>query len=413
MKRASQRPTLELLEERRLLATCHVVRLGDFGAGGDLGGGHSRGDLRFCINKSNSEPGPDVIDINVNGTISLTGPLPVLASDMEIQGPGVGLLTLNANAVTRAFTVASGADVEIFGLTMTGGKPPDLAGGAILNAGTLVLRAVRITGNQAFNSLNWTWNTYGGGIANNGNLTVIDSSIDNNFTAAEDNEALGGGIYNSASGTLSVYSSTIGSNVAGDNFFCCDGYGGAIYNAGSAVVFNSTIVANEAKNLGGGIFVRPGTDTFTLISHSTVAGNRGGGIYCLGGDDVYLRNTIVAMNVQGDVRGVVISGGYNLIGNSNGASGFADTDILNVDPMLDQIKDNGGPTLTVALLPGSPAIDAGDNADAPEWDQRGPGYPRIVNGRIDIGAFEVQATGAPPSLDLTALITAVKVKRRK
>jgi hypothetical protein len=61
------------------------------------------------------------------------------------------------------------------------------------------------------------------------------------------------------------------------------------------------------------------------------------------------------------------------------------------------LADNGGPTQTMALLPGSPAIDAGDNTVASEWDQRGRGYPRIVNGIIDIGAFEFQGTTAPPS----------------
>ena len=75
--------------------------------------------------------------------------------------------------------------------------------------------------------------------------------------------------------------------------------------------------------------------------------------------------------------------------------------------MLGPLADNGGPTQTHALLPGSPAIDAGDNTDAPEWDQRGIGFPRIVNGTIDIGAFEVQATGAPlPANPLAVLITA-------
>src|SRR5262245_3680532 len=92
MRRFSQRPTLEMLEDRRLLATCHVSRLGDFGAGGDLGGGHSRGDLRYCINKANELPGHDTIDINAIGTINLTGPLPELSTDMDIVGPGSALI---------------------------------------------------------------------------------------------------------------------------------------------------------------------------------------------------------------------------------------------------------------------------------------------------------------------------------
>src|SRR5271166_6347501 len=68
--------------------------------------------------------------------------------------------------------------------------------------------------------------------------------------------------------------------------------------------------------------------------------------------------------------------------------------MLNVNPLLDPLQNNGGPTQTMALLPGSPAIRDGDTANAPAYDQRGPGFPRIVNGFIDIGAFEVQSTNA-------------------
>jgi hypothetical protein len=93
--------------------------------------------------------------------------------------------------------------------------------------------------------------------------------------------------------------------------------------------------------------------------------------------------------------------GHNLIGNGSGSSGFDPTDLVGtasnpIDPLLGPLADNGGPTLTMALLPGSPAIDAGDNTDAPMWDQRGPGFRRIVNGTIDIGAYEVQAHAHNP-----------------
>jgi hypothetical protein len=93
---------------------------------------------------------------------------------------------------------------------------------------------------------------------------------------------------------------------------------------------------------------------------------------------------------------------YNLIGDGSGMTGLSNGVSGNlvgsadnpIDPLLGPLADNGGPTLTHALLPGSPAIDAGNNAYATDWDQRGPGYPRIVNGIIDIGAFEVQAPAA-------------------
>jgi hypothetical protein len=139
-----------------------------------------------------------------------------------------------------------------------------------------------------------------------------------------------------------------------------------------------------------------------IVNHSTVAGNmalaEGGGIASVGGA-LLARNTILAGNtVSGgsgpDLNGVLTSLGHNLIGDTAGASGFVASDLLNIDALLGPLQDNGGPTQTMALLPGSPAIDAGDNTDAPAYDQRGPGYPRIVNGKIDIGAFEVQPGGA-------------------
>ncbi len=142
----------------------------------------------------------------------------------------------------------------------------------------------------------------------------------------------------------------------------------------------------------------------------------GGGIYVHGSSDqgMNLKNNIVAGNSAGkgsDVYGVVTSDGFNVIGDSSDGIGYTSTDLLNVDPLLGPLADNGGPTLTMALLPGSPAIDAGDNTDAPEFDQRGPGFPRIVNGTIDIGAFEVQASSLPaplphPEFELLALFLA-------
>jgi hypothetical protein len=112
-------------------------------------------------------------------------------------------------------------------------------------------------------------------------------------------------------------------------------------------------------------------------------------------DTLLADNTVAGpgTNTSPDLAGGLGSQGHNLIGSSQGGSGYAATDLLNVDPRLGPLQDNGGSTQTMALLSGSPAIDAGDNTDAPMWDQRGPGFRRIVNGIIDIGAFEVQAHG--------------------
>jgi hypothetical protein len=125
-----------------------------------------------------------------------------------------------------------------------------------------------------------------------------------------------------------------------------------------------------------------------------------------------LHNTLIAGNLRDatsttadDVFGSLNPGGdYNLIGDGTGMTGLSNGVNGNrvgsadspIDPLLGPLTFNGGPTLTHALLSGSPAMDAGNNAYAADWDQRGPGYPRIVNGIIDIGAFEVQAHAHGP-----------------
>jgi hypothetical protein len=124
----------------------------------------------------------------------------------------------------------------------------------------------------------------------------------------------------------------------------------------------------------------------------------GGGIRNAGSSTLNVRNTILAGNLirfsSNDLDGRLSSSGYNLIGNTQGGSGFAPTDLLDVDPRLGPLQDNGGPTRTMALLPGSPALDAGDNTDAPDFDQRGEGFDRVVGGVIDIGAYEAQVGAA-------------------
>jgi hypothetical protein len=173
-------------------------------------------------------------------------------------------------------------------------------------------------------------------------------------------------------------------------------FGGGILNSfsGELTVSNSTLAGNSATTQGGGIDNDGGSLT---VSNATISGNaavQGGGL-CNEGT-MTCRDSIFAGNTAGDgpdLFGNLGSRGYNLIGNTSGCDGLDPTDLCNVDSLLGSLQDNGGPTWTMALLPGSPAIDAGDPADAPAWDQRGPGFDRVVNGRIDIGALEVQAGG--------------------
>jgi hypothetical protein len=140
-----------------------------------------------------------------------------------------------------------------------------------------------------------------------------------------------------------------------------------------------------------------------MVDFCTVSGNAahdgsGGGIY-IGhvsweSPTVTISTSLVAGNsapTGQDLSGAFDSLGHSLIGDTHHSSGWVGTDLLNVDPKLGPLQDNGGPTWTMALLPGSPAIDAGNNALLPpgvQYDQRGPGFLRIVNGTVDIGAYE-------------------------
>jgi hypothetical protein len=306
----------------------------------------------------------DTINFSVVGTINVGNALPLLAGNVSIDGPGPDLVTVRRDTGGNysIFTVTRDVMVNISGLTISNGS--DGRGGGIFNSGTLALRHSVVTGNS------------GAGIYNNGmngraTLTISDSTISGNS---------GDGILNG--GTVTISNSTVSGNS-----------GSGIDNEFSVMttVSNSTIAGNTAT-FGGGILSYAGG--LTTVTNSTIAGNNanyGGGISLISGSMV-ARNTIIAGNTAPsgypDVLGNIGSQGHNLIGNTQGASGWVDTDLLNVDPLLGALQNNGGPTQTMALLPGSPAIDAGDNTGAPMWDQRGPGFPRIEHGVIDIGAFE-------------------------
>jgi hypothetical protein len=375
-----------------------VDRRTDTGEGDGL-----MGDLRYCI--TNATDG-DSITFVVTGTINLTQALPDLNQSIDIEGPGSNLLTVrrNTGGDYRVFTVTSGT-VTISGLAIANGVAA--SGGGVYNSGTLTISDARISQNDRGipSEIN------GGGIYNSGNLSVGASTISGNggnncFGCG----GYGAGIYNSNTGSLTINDSTISGNVLAGWSFDALAYavGAGVFNGGTLTISNSTISHNRAETLScsydcesrgvaGGIG-NWGTATL-MISNSTVSGNSAnnsvGGI----AGSLYMRNTILAQNYDygdysfPDLGGRLLSSGYNLIGNSNGGTGYDETDLLNVDPLLGPLQDNGGPTFTQALLPGSPAIDAGDPdfVGPPDFDQRGDGFPRIVNGIVDIGAFEVQS----------------------
>ena len=220
--------------------------------------------------------------------------------------------------------------------------------------------------------------SYGGGISNYGTLTITNSSIYGNQCGQS-----GGGIY-SASGTLTIASSLVSANRAVTKF---GGSSGGIL-AGTLTFINSTLSNNYANLSTGGIEVGGG-----VITNSTISGNNGS-ISVFG--VLEIENTILnasagSANITNE-GGTVTSLGYNLSSDDGGGLLTGPGDQINTDPMLGPLQDNGGPTLTHALLPGSPGIDAGDPnlTPPPFYDQRGPDFYRLRNDRIDIGSFEVQ-----------------------
>jgi hypothetical protein len=180
-------------------------------------------------------------------------------------------------------------------------------------------------------------------VSSAGTVTIAGLAIADGSTAGP------GGILNDHSG-LTVTDSTPSDNSGGT-------YGaGGIDNAGTLTVTDSTLAGNSAAILGGGI---DNAGTLT-VADSTLAGNNalaGGGIYRF--EDALpptVADTIFANNTAptgSDVYGAVTSLGFNLIGNPSGRSGFVAADLLNVDPLLGPLQDNGGPTETMALLPGT------------------------------------------------------------
>ena len=289
-------------------------------------------------------------------------------------------------------------------------------GGGIQNtsSATLTVTNCTFTGNTG------TGGAQGACIANSGQATVSASTFNGN--SADSNA---GGIYNSSSGTLTVSTCTIANNTSGSD-------GGGIDNDGTATVISSTLSANSAGSEGGGLASKRtltitnctlygntavsdggglhSSGTSAIVTNCTITANRvtagaggvyGGGIYSVG-TAAKVFNTIVAANFRGaapstiadDVAGSLdASSAYNLIGTGGSGglvNGVNNNQIGVTNPGLGTLANNGGPTLTVALLTGSPAIDRGGNSFiiSATTDQRG--LLRIVNGNVDIGAFEVQ-----------------------
>jgi len=310
---------------------------------------------------------------------------------------------------------------------MSGNSSSDSGGGGIANIGTATITNSTISGNSAGDP--------GGGIANGGTFTIDNSTISGNSTSSS-----GGGIANG--GTLTITNSTISGNSASGSF------GGGVYNlGGDLTITDSTISANSVNGRGGGIWTNSSIEISkstisgnsssegggiynsslgSTITNSTISGNsgtaRGGGIYNAHtlytsfvtiaknsspdgsgiyfqnfSTKLYINNSIIADNIGSpncNISDTIYASDVNFATDGSCGSGFTQVTLsqLNLQPLA----DNGGPTPTHALGPGSVAIDAASECtdlrnNPVTTDQRGVTRPQ--GARCDAGAFEREAAG--------------------
>ena len=249
----------------------------------------------------------------LNGAIDLTdGPLPAITANMTIDGPGADILSIDGQGQSGILTISAGADVTFSGLTLTDGNATD-----------------------------------GGVIDNGGTLTVINCTLSNNQSHG------GGAIFNALNSVLTMTGCTLFDNSTV--------VGGGICNLGAANLTDCTLSGNTAV-IGGGIYSYTGT---LALNNCTVAGNKaeqGGGLFVILSPNTTLNSTIVADSVSGgdiysETGGEKLVGSNNLVGDGNDDFGLTNT--ITGNPKLGPLAWNGGPTQTMALLTGSPAIGKG------------------------------------------------------
>jgi hypothetical protein len=297
------------------------------------------------------------------------------------RGSGTSQLSVTGSVITGNRAGVQGGGIETYSSSATA---------------IAYLTNDTITGNSGLSGTG-----SGGGIANDHcRLTITGCTVSGNTAQ------YGAGIFNQGKYLLEVVASTVSGNTA-------TGVGGGIDDVlGFMILINTTVADNVATRLGGGVYEETLAGFTSHFFDTTIAFNQAGGNANPGAGinsqtltSLYLYNTIVAGNTivggatANDIAGKVnTKSANNLIGDSGSAGGLSNGTKGNIigvaSPGLSSLGFHGGPTQTIMLLPGSPALNAGNNSLLPvglTTDQRG--LPRIANGTVDIGAVEVQPAG--------------------
>ncbi len=346
-------------------------------------------------------------DANAEGDLDISGVLTISGAGSEATIIQAG--TDTTNGIDRVLHVLSYGSLTIQGVQVRFGLAGYGAAPHIDGGGIYVAEYARL--NVSNSTITNNWGANGGGITcAPGSIVNIDNSIiSNNFSLS-----VGGGL--KTQGTVSIRDTTFQGNtgifggaigaygilyIMNSTFYANNaiefegipgegGEGGAIYNYGEFNMSNSTVSGNSAINAGGGVH-NSGT---MHINNSTVTDNQsqtGGGLLGYNGT-VVIANSIISANSGGNCNGAIISNNYNIDSDST-CNLIQANDQPNIDPKIDVIANNGGPTQTHALLFGSPAVDAGNpalpgsgNGACESEDQRG--IPRPKGIACDIGAYE-------------------------
>lgn len=369
--------------------------------------------LRAAIMEANALVGADIIDapagtytLTIPGereNAALTGDLDI-TDDLTITGAGETSTIIDGGGIDRVLEVIATSNITDITIQNGAGNFETAAGAGIYHTSQqLTLNNVTIIGNQTgihneastiLADTSVIGNSPDSGIVNYGTVEIRNSVIQGNTSAD-----WGGGIQNL--GTMTIDNSLISGNSAlGDHAFAdVGGFGGGIHVFGWLTISNTTISGNSAEDncwggcrpgKGGGIYV---ASRNPILEHVTIADNHASihsGVFLGAAASIQLKSTIMANNLGGDncgFFGEVTNLGHNL--DSGNSCGFmSPSDLVNTDPLLGPLQDNGGPTFTHALLPGSPAIDhvLPENCIV-TTDQRGVSRPSGVG--CDIGAYEL------------------------
>lgn len=355
---------------------------------------NTAGELRYEIN--NAGPGDEIVfsGAAASGVITLTSGQITIAQDLTISGPGARLLSITSNG--RIFSINRGATVLIQDVTLADAPGTSANGGAIYMGGAsnVTLERMAMTGNHA--------NAYEGGAIyceydntnGPGILTIEDSTLSGNHAAKE------GAIY-TVGCLVSISDSTISDNYASDS------QGAALFAYSSLDLKNSTVYGNTATYVGG--ILAQASNSVNIVSSILANNIDGTGINDLNNIQ---GSTVNASNSLFSEAAVTINPAINGTNTAN---------IVETDPQLGGLANNGGPTDTRLPGAGSPVLDTGSNPDALLYDQRGPGYPRESGLGVDMGAVEVYVpitaipalSGAGLALLALLLVTAGLILSRR